>query len=117
MDWTSAPNTVDAPLEPARSSFLAQRISAVSGQIEQFLEAERAQLPLWFAVAFGTGIAAWLCLPGEREWAAFLALAIGLASAGLTLGPADDPPGQVERGARRGTARDDERARYLDLAL
>ena len=88
MDWTSAPNTVDAPLEPARSSFLAQRFSAVSGQIEQFLEVERAQLPLWFAVAFGTGIAAWLCLPGEREWAAFVALAIGLAFAGLTLGPA-----------------------------
>ncbi len=88
MDWTSAPNTVDAPLEPAPPSFLHQRFSAVSGRVEQFLERERAQLPLWFAVAFGMGIAAWLWLPGEREWAAFLVLAIGLAPAGLTMGQA-----------------------------
>ena len=87
MDWTSAPITVDAPLEPARASFLFQRFSAVSGRVEQFLEQERAQLPLWFAVAFGMGVAAWLWLPGEREWTAFLILAAGMASAGLSLGP------------------------------
>jgi competence protein ComEC len=88
MDWTSAPITEDAPLEPAPSSFLFLRISAVSGKIEQFLEQERAQLPLWFAVSFAIGIAAWLWLPGGRQWAAFIVLALGLAAAGLTIGPA-----------------------------
>jgi competence protein ComEC len=67
---------------------LFQRISAVSKRIEEFLERERAQLPLWFAVAFGTGIAAWFWLPGERQWAVFMVLALGLAAAGLTLGQA-----------------------------
>ena len=87
MDWTSAPITVDAPLEPARQSFLLQRISAVSGRIETLLERERAQLPLWFAVAFAAGIAAWLWLSGPRQWISCIALALGVAASGLTLGP------------------------------
>ena len=87
MDWTSAPNTEDAPLEPAPPSFLFLRISAVSGRIEAFLERERAQLPLWFAVAFAAGIAAWLWLPGPSQWTAFIAIALGLAAAGPVLGP------------------------------
>jgi competence protein ComEC len=86
MDWTSAPNTVDAPLEPAPPPFLFLRISAVSGLIEEFLERERAQLPLWFAVAFAIGIAAWLWLPGERQWEAFILLALGFAVAGVSIG-------------------------------
>ena len=87
MDWTSAPITVDAPLEPARQSFLLQRISAVSWRIESLLERERAQLPLWFAVAFAAGIAAWLALPGPRQWTSCIILALGMAASGLTFGP------------------------------
>ena len=50
--------------------------------VERWLEAEREQLPLWSPVALGGGVAAWLILPGEREWwAALLAfLATGLAA-------------------------------------
>ncbi|MFL6772135.1 MAG: ComEC/Rec2 family competence protein [Sphingomicrobium sp.] len=40
-------------------------------------------MPLWFAVAFGAGIAAWLWLPGPRQWTAFAVLLLGLAAGGL----------------------------------
>jgi len=87
MDWTSAPIIVDAPLEPAHRRFLPAWISAISGRIEQFLEAERAQLPLWFAAAFGAGIAAWLWLPGPGQWTAFIILMLGMGLAGISAGP------------------------------
>lgn len=88
MDWTSAPIIEDAPLEPAHRRFLPSWISAISGRIEAFLERERAQLPLWFVVAFGAGIAAWLWLPDARQWTAFLILALGVAATGVSAGPA-----------------------------
>ena len=83
MDWTSAPIIEDAPLEPAPRRFLPSWFSAVSGHLEAVLEQERAQLPLWLAVAFGAGIAAWLWLPGPRQWTGFVILALGLAATGL----------------------------------
>ena len=90
MDWTSAPIIEDAPLEPAHRRFLpstiAAGISAIFGPAERFLERERAQLPLWFGVAFGTGIAAWLWLPGPRQWASFIILTLGMAMASLCAG-------------------------------
>ena len=87
MDWTSAPIIVDAPLEPAHRRFLPAWISAIFGRVGAFLECERAQLPLWFAVAFGAGIAAWLWLPAPGQWAAFIVVALGAAVAGISLGP------------------------------
>ena len=90
MDWTSAPIIVDAPLEPAPRRFLPQWIeawiSAIFGRVEAFLERERAQLPLWFAAAFGAGIAAWLWLPAPGQWAAFIVVALGAAVAGISFG-------------------------------
>ena len=86
MDWTSAPITVDAPLEPAQRSFLPARISAVFRSVEAFLEAERAQLPLWFAAVFGIGIAAWLWLPGPAAWSSVILIGLGLAASGLAIG-------------------------------
>lgn len=86
MDWTSAPNIEDAPLEPAPRRFLPAWISAVSGQLEAFLGRERAQLPLWFVAAFGVGIAAWLWLPGPRQGTAFAFMALGTALGGLVAG-------------------------------
>jgi competence protein ComEC len=86
MDWTSAPIIEDAPLEPARGRFLPAQIGHFADRIEAFLERERAQLPLWFTASFGAGIAAWLWLPGPRQWAAFVVMSIGLAAAGATLG-------------------------------
>src|SRR6185369_3100985 len=85
MDWTSAPITEDAPLEPAHRRFLPAWISAVFRKVEAFLESERAQLPLWFAVAFGAGIAAWLWLPGPRSWLAFILAALGVAATAIVL--------------------------------
>ena len=41
--------------------------------IEPWLEAQRAQLPLWIPVALGTGIAAWFTLPTRDLWIAWIA--------------------------------------------
>src|SRR5262245_23637874 len=90
MDWTSAPITEDAPLEPAHRRFLSPRIvapfSAVFVALEAFLEMESAQLPLWFTAAFGTGIAAWLWLPDRIAWIAAILLSLGIAAGGVTIG-------------------------------
>ena len=50
------------------------------------LERERAQLPLWFAAAFGAGIAAWLWLPDPRQWAAFIIVTLGIAATAVAVG-------------------------------
>ena len=55
--------------------------------MEAWLEAERAQLPLWFVVAFGAGVAAWMGLGSAQQWAAFLLFALSVAAAGLAVGP------------------------------
>lgn len=81
----SAPNIVVAPLEPARSSFLPARVAALAGAVERLLERERAQLPLWFVVAVGAGVAGWLNLPGPIAWTGFLIAAAGIFGAGLIL--------------------------------
>jgi competence protein ComEC len=51
-----------------------------------FLEAERAQLPPWFVVGFGSGIAAWFALDSRGEWQAFLCLATALWLLGFAHG-------------------------------
>jgi competence protein ComEC len=51
--------------------------------VEQWLEAERDQLPLWMPVGLGTGIAAWFLLPNASQWTAFLLVALALAAFGL----------------------------------
>ena len=58
--------------------------------VEAFLERERGQLPPWFVVGFGTGIAAWFALGQPRDWAAFLCVSAALALFGFSLkGEAD----------------------------
>ena len=51
--------------------------------MEAFLEAERAQLPPWFVVGFGAGVAAWFALGSAAEWLALLVFASGAALAGF----------------------------------
>jgi competence protein ComEC len=63
------------------------RFSAAGEGLEKLLEAERAQLPPWFVVGFGSGIAAWFALGSAIEWKAFLCLAAALSMAGFTLWP------------------------------
>ncbi len=82
MDWVSAPIIEDAPLPPAS----AARIARLRASLEAFLEAERAQLPLWLVAAFAAGIAAWLWLPQPTAWGAFILLALGVAATGVALG-------------------------------
>jgi competence protein ComEC len=53
--------------------------------IEDWLEAERDQLPLWIPVALGGGIAAWFVLPDAAAWTAFLLAALAIAVAGAVL--------------------------------
>lgn len=61
---------------------IAERLCA---GIEQRLEREREQLPLWVPVAFGSGIAAWFLLPNEWQWLAFCSAALAVASLALLL--------------------------------
>jgi competence protein ComEC len=86
MDWVSAPNIEDAPAELAQGRNSGGFLASVRERLELLLESERAQLPLWFAVSFGFGIAAWLSMAGPNQWLAFIALALGLGAAGLAVG-------------------------------
>ncbi len=55
-------------------------------RLEDLLEAEREQLPLWIPVGLLAGIGAWFALPDPLSWAAFMALAGALLLAGLAFG-------------------------------
>ena len=59
-------------------------MSAGREKVEAFLEAERAQLPPWFVVGFGAGIAAWFVLDTPTQWLALLAIGSAVALAGFT---------------------------------
>jgi competence protein ComEC len=54
--------------------------------LETLLEAERAQLPPWVVVGFGSGVAAWFALGAQRQWAAFLCMSAALGLIGFVLG-------------------------------
>src|SRR6478672_9090185 len=86
MQWTSAPNIGEAPLPQRARGYWKARFSAAHEEIERLLEVERAQLPPWFVVGFGGGIAAWFALDAEAEWKAFLCAAAGLAILGFFQG-------------------------------
>ena len=72
MQWTSAPNIGKAPLPQRARELWKARFAEWNGELEKLLEAERAQLPPWIVVGFGSGIAAWFGLDGPGQWAAFL---------------------------------------------
>ena len=86
MQWTSAPNIGEAPLPQRARSYWKTRFSAAHERIEKLLEVERAQLPPWFVVGFGSGIAAWFALGAREQWAAFLCICAALAVLGFILG-------------------------------
>ena len=86
MQRTSAPNIAGAPVPQRARGYWTGRLSAIREEVEIFLERERAQLPPWIAVGFGTGIAAWFGLGGQQQWAAFLCLAAGIGIAGFGFG-------------------------------
>src|SRR4051794_9301855 len=86
MQRTSAPNIGEAPLPQHARGYWKTRFSALLEGLERFLEAERAQLPPWFVVGFGSGIAAWFTLDSRGEWQAFLCLASALSLMGFAFG-------------------------------
>ena len=86
MQWTSAPNIGEAPLPQRARGYWKAWVFAAREELEKLLEAERAQLPPWFVVGFGTGIAAWFALNTPLEWKAFLCIAAGLCVTGIGLG-------------------------------
>ncbi|MBB5699574.1 ComEC/Rec2 family competence protein [Sphingomonas yantingensis] len=67
--------------------------------IERWLEAERDQLPLWLPVALGGGMTAWLVLPWQGQWAAFVLLCLAMASTALALGRGGRSPRMIAVGA------------------
>src|SRR3954454_5814118 len=86
MQWTSAPNIGEAPLPQRARGYWKTRFSAFHEGLEQLLEAERAQLPPWFVVGFGSGIAAWFALGSRGEWQAFLCMTAALCLVGFAVG-------------------------------
>src|SRR5690242_21337741 len=86
MQRTSAPNIAGAPLPQRARKLWKARFAAWNEGLEKLLEAERAQLPPWFVVGFGSGIAAWFALGERGQWASFLCLAAGCSVAGFVWG-------------------------------
>ncbi len=85
MQWTSAPNIGEAPLPQRARGYWKARFSAAGEALEKLLEAERAQLPPWFVVGFGTGIAGWFALHGPSDWITLIAIAAALSAIGFAL--------------------------------
>jgi competence protein ComEC len=86
MQWTSAPNIGEAPLPQRARGYWKSWFSAGAEGLEKLLETERAQLPPWFVVGFGSGIAAWFALDSAMQWQAFLCVAAALCVSGFALG-------------------------------
>jgi competence protein ComEC len=86
MQRTSAPNIGQAPLPQRAGSFWKARFAEWNGELEKLLEAERAQLPPWIVVGFGSGISAWFGLDGPGQWTAFLCVSAALGLAGFLAG-------------------------------
>jgi len=85
MQWMSAPNIGEAPLPQHARGYWKSRFSALHERLERLLELERAQLPPWFVVGFGAGIAAWFALGGPNAWTAFLCFGVALTLGGFLL--------------------------------
>jgi competence protein ComEC len=85
MQWTSAPNIAGAPLPQRARGYWRAWFRAGRERIEAFLEAERAQLPPWLVVGFGTGIAAWFDFAEPQQWITLIAAAASLSAIAFAL--------------------------------
>ncbi len=59
--------------------------SAMRRRIDDWLDAERAQVPLWSPVAFGLGITLYFMLPWEGQRLAAVVAALGVAGSGTII--------------------------------
>ncbi len=73
--------------------------AGVGQRLEQLLEAEREQLPLWVPVGIMAGIALWFVLPDERAWGATLLLLLSIAGLGASMARGGRAPLVVGVGA------------------
>ena len=80
----ATPPTIAAPpLQTARHGRGRRLIEA----IEDWLEAERDQLPLWLPVFLAAGVGAWFSLPDRSAWTAAVIAALALSAIGLSFAP------------------------------
>ena len=82
MDFGGAPNTDVAASLPGK---IDARLRLLGRQVELFLEAERAQLPLWAVALFGAGIASWFAFDTQEQWLAALGLGCAIGSTGVAM--------------------------------
>ncbi|MGC4251409.1 MAG: ComEC/Rec2 family competence protein [Sphingobium sp.] len=68
----------ESPQTSVREKVKAWR-RALPAAVEQWLEQEREQVPLWVPVGLGIGIAAWFALPHRWAWLGFCCVALALA--------------------------------------
>jgi len=61
---------------------------ALLAAIEERLERERDQLPLWLPVALGLGVASWFALANRSSWIAFVLISLAIALTALVFGRA-----------------------------
>jgi competence protein ComEC len=61
-------------------------VHALIRKLEQWLEAERDQLPLWLPVLLGSGVAAWFVMPTQMHWVGLLIAMCALFIMGLVVG-------------------------------
>lgn len=80
MDFGGAPNTDAAASLPG---ITGARLRRLGRQVDDFLEAERGQLPLWAVIAFGAGIGTWFWLSSSSHWIAAICGGLALAAAGM----------------------------------
>ena len=86
MQWTSAPNIGEAPLPQRARGYWKTWVSALHEQVEGLLEREHAQLPPWFVVGFGSGIAGWFALGSPKEWLTLIGVSVALGVVGFAVG-------------------------------
>ena len=79
-----ATSTHIPPLQTA-----AAGCSRVRHKIEDGLQAERDQLPLWLPVALGIGVIAWFALAAPVYWIAAMTAAAGVALGAIAAGRFD----------------------------
>jgi len=84
MNATPPSMAFESPQTSVREKGKAWR-QALAFSLEQWLEKEREQIPLWVPVGLGIGIATWFALPHRWAWLAFCCVTLALASAAVLL--------------------------------
>ncbi|SCW68584.1 competence protein ComEC [Sphingobium faniae] len=78
MNATPPSMAFESPQTSVREKVKAWR-QACPAAVEQWLEKEREQVPLWVPVGLGIGIAAWFLLPHRWAWLGFCCVVLALA--------------------------------------